>query len=180
MVTRGGSRTKFQAVLVRRNEIQLIQESLGEINLHLIKSAYCDVWRVFDDFTIDLVIELAASLNKPEFDRWRLGHSENLLDAYKQVGLSFFPNSLGELNQSRVRYAVALARFQRNAIEHRDGVVDQKALDKWTDKPNSSPPFSVGQVVSIDMGQLGDLANLAESFAEDLDKRAIRLVGFKG
>ncbi len=169
------SKTQFQASVLRKNEFDLIAAKSDDLKAHMFRSTYCDIWRVFDDFRIDLCCEIGIKIGKPEFERRKLSYPEHLEKAFKKIGLSSYPNQLGDWNQKNVKYIVALARFRRNAIEHNDGFVDTKALDRWTD-PLSSAPYNDGDSVEVGPKEVGELIAFVETFAEDMDKRAIELL----
>jgi hypothetical protein len=174
MVTHPICKTKFQSIVLRRDEFEIIASDADKLKSQMFQSTYCDIWRVFEDYRIDLFCEIIDLSGGPEPDRWKLSFHEHLENAYKDIRLALYPNQMDDFNLRRIRYFVALARFTRNAIEHRDGLVDSKSLSKWIDQPFSSPPFNVGDHVDAGPMEVGELISFVETLAEDMDKRAIK------
>ena len=176
MVTNLISQTQFQAIVLRRNEFELMatETDLNKLKSYMFPPIYSDTWRVFDDFRIDLCCEINTMLGNPDVDRWKLSKHKPLEEAYERIRLALYPNQLADWNQKKIRYLIALARFTRNAIEHRDGYVDAKSLSQWTDTPFSSAPYYDGDFVKAGPKEVGELIAFVETLAEDMDKRAIK------
>ena len=168
IITKGDSQTSLKAIIIRANENDLIAKNFEEFESQIYSKVFSEIHRIFVDYTIDLYNEIIQSHQElPKYNNLSYKHSRET--AYNDIGLSIMPvHDIGGSTVEKLKVRMNLLESTRHVIEHNDGIVDEKFLQK---NPNSS--LNLGEKIDIRTEQIGEVIAMVEVLAEDLNKRAL-------
>lgn len=164
LVTKGISQKSFKAILFRRNELEL--NSYEDYFNQGIKIIYCDIFRVFNDYLIDMYDFLSEKIDsipeKSKLSRWG-----DLVEAYKNQHFSIIPPN-GNNERTADWFKIELNKLQncRHVIVHNNGIIDIDFLNRC-----QSTSYKVGDLLEISTEEIGDAINFVETLVESIDTR---------
>jgi len=193
VVTKGISRTQFQAHYVTRIELELFLNDEAGTLFHIYGKLYTDIHRVFVEFLLNLFDEIALAdprVLTPYAERklsfydaleadtalqavvrsMRDSLSQGPLSvrekAYEKLGL---PLHCDESLMSRLRTIEAT----RNVLEHNDGRVDKRFIAR------TGAVLPVGMCVQLDPEVIALAFGAVETIGDDLNRRAVKKFGLR-
>jgi hypothetical protein len=168
IVTKGVSPTQFKAINIRENESALIAENSEEFQSQVYGKAFAEVHRIFVDYTIDLLGEILSKIPNPKkYDD--ISYKRIRDKAYDDVGTSILSGKdIGGMTSDEIRDRLNALENTRHMIEHNNGIVDEHYLHH-----NPKPYHKLGERIVIRPEQIGEAIALAETLAEDLNKRVL-------
>lgn len=168
IVTEGGSRATFKTLILRYNEVHQIANSIEDIQNQVYHMLFCDVYRVFSDYQIDLYNEIAPLAGLQQRDD--LGWKKNRNEAIGSINLSVLPRGgLKDFTVDQLRIKLVEIENIRHLLEHKDGVVDSQFLARC-----QTTNYKLGDLIDVKPVMLSETIHLCESLVESLNLSAFR------
>lgn len=169
MVTRGISTSQFKGITIRGNESSLVASNSDEFQTQIFFKAFAEIHRIFTDYTIDLIEEIAVKV--PMLAEYGdLSYRATRDKAFNSIGLSVLPSAdVGGRSPEEVALRLNDVECTRHVIEHNNGYVDKRFLER-----NRRYPYKLGDRVRAGPEQIGEAIAEVETVAEDLNERAMK------